>query len=154
MRVADLYESSVDPLSLSPWTFDQDSTTGWRANHDPKQQIATILRYLRRYAASSTRWRPETPKGGHDVEPSLLIFHVGQIYANLGNVSDAIGFFSRAGKTTDAHWNNYVQATIAFLKRDRAAFERYASPENYNKETLDRLRQHWGQSYATAYGGD
>jgi hypothetical protein len=117
-------------------------------------EIASILRYLRRYATSSTRWRPDTPKGGnYNIPPSMLIFHVGQIYADLGNVAEADKTFSGAAAgSEDTQWNNYVQATIAFLKGDQAAFERYATPENYNKQTLDRLRQHWGQSYATAYG--
>lgn len=150
MRVVELYEAAVDPLTLSPWTFDQDTRQGWRATRDPKQQIASILAYLRRYALSPGRWRPETPKGGYSILPSILIFHVGQIWAELGNTAEAVKVFSLT-RTGDRQWNNYVQATIAFLNRDQANFERYAAPENYNGPTLARLRQHWGQPYATAY---
>ena len=155
MRISDIYESNVNPLSLSPWTFDQDNMTGWRSSHDPKQQIASILSYLHRYAASSTKWRPCTPKSGnHNIPPSMLIFHVGQIYAaDINDAQTAIKYFSHCSQTKDTQWNNYVLATIAFLKGDRVEFERYASAENYNKQTLDRLRQHYGQSYTAAYGG-
>ena len=51
----------------------------------------------------------------------------------------------------DDQWNNYVDATIAFLEDDRAAFEEHASGENYNSSTLERLRSGWGKSYSQAY---
>lgn len=137
-------------LELSPSTFDQNAA-GWRSLRDHEQQLKAILGYLRRYAISNTEWRPETPKDDVPIDPSLLIFHAGQIYAMLGNIPNAVKCFSKTSKTEDTQWNNYVKATIAFLKQDRKTFEQYSTAENYNKETLDRLRQNWGQSYATAY---
>ena len=52
---------------------------------------------------------------------------------------------------TDPEWNEYVDATIAFLQNDRKKFIELTQKENYNKETLERLSRNFGKPYEVAY---
>ena len=51
-----------------------------------------------------------------------LSFHIGQVLALAGRENESIAYFERSLQTTaTAEWSAYVQATLAFLKRDTAA---------------------------------
>ena len=57
----------------------------------------------------------------------------------------------RASLRTDADWNNYVKATIAFLANNKQQFDQYVDQPNSNQETIDRLAANWGKPYSKAY---
>jgi len=59
--------------------------------------------------------------------------------------------FSKTCHTDDEKWNDYVLATIAFLNKDEASFRKYTGSENYNDETLARLKANWDKPYKDAY---
>jgi hypothetical protein len=140
-----------DVISLSPWDFDQDPALGWRSISNPQQRIASIQTYLKRYAMSPQRWKADCQQSKRKVFPYTLIFHLGQLYAMKNDVSKAKRCFEMASKTHDKQWDNYVKATIAFILKDKDAFEKNTSLDNYNKTTIDRLRSNWGHPYSSAY---
>lgn len=100
--------------------FDQ-SAGGVRSvyarNVNCKKQAADLIRDYR--AA-----RPETLD---DFNSYLLFWHEGQLRAEIGDYAGAIALFERARMPSDIGpevgtiWNFYVDATIAFAKRDRIA---------------------------------
>ena len=150
MRLTDLFEAPIDPMMLSPWDFDQ-SSHGWRNAGPLDAQIKVLVSYLARYAATPETWKPETPSTERQIKPVLLWFHLGQVYAMAGETGNAVKAFSQTTRTDDAQWNRYALATMAFIRQDRNSFERYANGENYNSDTLERLRKNWGKSYEDAY---
>ena len=136
-------------LDMDLWTFDQ-TPEGWRSLPEDLQIDA-----LRAYIEGPLR-RPARPsKSGKHGDKNTTIWHLGQALAIRGDPGDkaqAVQWMKLCNKSPDDdQWNNYVDATIAFLGDDRAAFEKHASGENYNRETLERLRSGWGTSYSQAY---
>lgn len=135
-------------LNMDLWTFDQ-TQEGWRSL-PPDLQIDA----LRAYVEGPLR-RPARPsKSGKRGDKNTTIWHLGQALAIRGGPGDkaqAVRWMKRSKKPDDDQWNNYVDATIAFLEDDRAAFEEHTSGENYNSSTLERLRSGWGTSYSQAY---
>jgi hypothetical protein len=104
-------------LALAQPAFDQDMTGGWRAlaNRGCGLAAADLIR----------DWRavhPMTPS-----HASILFWHEGQLRANAGQDAAAISLFDQSRKTpADDHglgWNLYVDGSIAFIRRDRTAFE-------------------------------
>ena len=130
------------------WTFDQ-GTEGWQSLPKDLQIDA-----LRAYIEGPLR-RPARPsKSGEHGDKNTTIWHLGQALAIRGGPGDkaqAVEVMERCNSTEDDQWNNYVDATIAFLKDDRVAFKKHASGENRNSETLERLRVGWGKSYGEVY---
>ena len=54
-----------------------------------------------------------------------VAFHIGQAYALAGRDAEALLAFELAlGADLTAEWRSYVEATLAFLRRDRAALAR------------------------------
>jgi len=68
-----------------------------------------------------------------------------------GDKDEAIDWMEKSRNNSDAQWDSYVNATIAFLNNDIASFEKHSEDENYNKDILDRLRKGWGRPYKEAY---
>lgn len=61
-----------------------------------------------------------------------LAFHAGQVLALAGRDTESIAHFERSlGPTATPEWRTYVEATLAFLRKDQAALQaardRYAS---------------------------
>lgn len=135
-------------LDMDPWTFDQ-TQEGWRSLPRDLQIDA-----LRAYADGPLR-RPARPsKNGKHVDKNTIIWHLGQALAIRGGPGDraqAVQLMKLCKNPDDGQWNDYVDATIAFLEDNRSAFEEHASGENYNSSTLERLRDGWGKSYSQAY---
>jgi len=103
-------------LALDELQFDQDMAGGWRAlSYRPGCQLvaADLLRDYRR---------------AHANEAGLLYWHEGQLRAGAAQYAQAIPLLEHArrppGVPDGAGWNLYVDATVAFLRRDRAALER------------------------------
>jgi len=96
-------------LALPEREFDQDLEGGWRA-------LAAKRRCRRAAADLIAAYRRAHPQAG-----SLLRWHEGQLRAGLGEKARAIRLFASARKPDDPSWNDYVDATVAFLNRDRRA---------------------------------
>jgi hypothetical protein len=98
-------------LSLDESAFDQDPHGGWRAiSNVPGCELAAadlLAAYRSRYPRSS----------------STLSWHEGQIRASAGQYERAIPLLENGRKPADqdlAGWNYYVDASVAFLRRDRS----------------------------------
>ncbi|WP_444844397.1 hypothetical protein [Duganella caerulea] len=99
-------------LALDENQFDQDMSGGWR-------QLSSIPGCARVAADVLHDYRE-----AHHIESSLLFWHEAQVRAQDGQYPEAIALMKRAYKTPEedkAGWNLYVDATVAFLSRDRAA---------------------------------
>jgi hypothetical protein len=102
-------------LALSEDAFDQDLSNGgggWRKiGNTPGCELA---------AAGLLAAYRET----HPGSDSILAWHEGQMRASAGQSSRAIPLLRAARKDPakdPAGWNAYVDATVAFLQRDKAA---------------------------------
>lgn len=151
-------------LALDEYSFDQDMNGGWRAvaQHEECTEIAADL--IRDYR--ETRGLTST----------ILYWHEGQLRALAGSTDEAIRLFEKSRKTFDIHgWNLYVDASIAFLKRDkpallaaREALARLPRPEDFdprdaqgklvsvswplNLRVVDGLITCFDRGYKEAYG--
>jgi hypothetical protein len=115
-------------LALDEHSFDQDMDGGWRAvaRHEECTEVAADL--IREYR--ETRGLTST----------ILYWHEGQLRAHAGSTDEAIRLFEKSRKTFDIFgWNLYVDASIAFLRRDkpallaaREALARLPRPEDFN----------------------
>ena len=135
-------------LKMDLWTFDQ-SPKGWRSLPKDLQIDA-----LRAYIDGPLRLPARPSPSGEHGDKNTTIWHLGQVLAIRGGPGDkaqAVEVMKLCNETDDDQWNNYVDATIAFLEDNRTAFEEHAKGENYNSETLKRLRDGWGKSYSQAY---
>jgi hypothetical protein len=104
-------------LALDENAFDQDVGNGgggWRALEGRPGCEAATAELLAAYRAAH-------PEGS-----TTLAWHEGQVRADLGQDEQAIALFEAARKPAErdlAGWNLYVDASIAFLKHDRAALQ-------------------------------
>lgn len=101
-------------LALDEDKFDQDMDGGWRVLADKPGCQLTAADLPRDY------------RQHHKNEAGLLYWHEAQLRAFNGQPEQAIALMEHARKPLDADragWNPYVDATIAFLRRDRAALE-------------------------------
>lgn len=154
-------------MTLSQQAFDQDMTGGWRE---------LLMRGCEAEAADLIRdWR-ETNKPERNA--SILYWHEGQLRADLGQSAAAIALFERSRKTVEEDrgmgWNLYVDGSIAFLQRDRPAFDKshaalavLPKPDGFdprgpdgkpvairwpmNLNVLDGFARCWNKPYKEAY---
>lgn len=97
-------------LALDEHSFDQDMNGGWRAvaQHEECTEIAADL--IRDYREAQA------------LPSTILYWHEGQLRADAGSTDEAIRLFEKSRRADDAYgWNLYVDASIAFLKRDKLA---------------------------------
>ena len=98
-------------LALGQQAFDQDLQGGWRAvaARDGCEIAAADL--IRDYRAA------------RGLTDTILFWHEGQLRAEAGQTEAAIALFESSRKEPSDRfgWNAYVDATIAFLRGDRAA---------------------------------
>lgn len=145
-----------DLLAFSYQQFDQTRAAGWRVLSDRGQyrKAAHLIEaYLIRH--------PELPAD----QRGILHFHAAQAFAFAQDTPAAVRHLEHATFDSEppgspVRWNDYVLATQAFLRRDRAqlvaARERIArsSPvhgEIPNLKIVDSLITHFGEAYAIAY---
>lgn len=102
-------------LALDEKSFDQELANGgggWRAiAHVPGCELAAAG-LLAAYRAA------------HPASSPALAWHEGQLRASAGEYDRAIALLGGARKAPDQDpfgWNDYVDATIAFLRHDKAA---------------------------------
>ncbi|MEA3060618.1 MAG: hypothetical protein QOJ94_399 [Sphingomonadales bacterium] len=97
-------------LALPERAFDQDLEGGWRP-------LAARARCRGAAADLIAAYRRAHPAAG-----PILRWHEGQLRALHGQTGRAIALFERSREPSDANgWNDYVDATIAFLRHDREA---------------------------------
>ncbi len=96
-------------MALSQHDFDQDLQGGWRPLADRAGCRLVAADLIRDYRRT------------HQSEDRILYWHEGQLRGLEGQTEAAISLFERARRSdTDViGWNHYVDATIAFLRRDR-----------------------------------
>jgi hypothetical protein len=165
-------------LAMDEQHFDQDLSnggSGWRAlSRKPECQLVAA-NLLRDYRAA------------HNTQSGILFWHEGQLRAMAGDYSDAIPLLEKSRKPIGddlAGWNAYVDATVAFLKKDRPALDAARSQladvkpdadtevkdgfiEAHmadgrvakfawppNLDVVDGLRRCFDKPYAAAYGGE
>lgn len=101
-------------LALDEDRFDQDFDGGWRALANRpgcKLAAADLLRDYRQ---------------AHNNEAGILYWHEAQLRVMAGQSEAAIELMEKSRKPADqdkAGWNAYVDASIAFLRKDRPALE-------------------------------
>ena len=149
-------------MALDQRAFDQDMDGGWRTlAHDPacRAAAADLIRDYRE---------------AHALTDSILFWHEGQMRAEAGQTHAAIVLFNRSRHDDPFGWNLYVDASIAFLRRDRAALQRardalavlprppHFQPRDVNRRPInlawppnlnvvDALIRCFGRAYAKAY---
>jgi hypothetical protein len=100
-------------LALDENQFDQDMSGGWRAlSSTPGCELvaADLLRDYRK---------------AHGDDWGLLYWHEAQLRAFVGQYKEAIALMKHSYMPEDkADWNAYVDATIAFLRKDSDALKR------------------------------
>lgn len=108
-------ETRFDALmALDPQSFDQDFSGGWRPVGDEPGCERAAADLLIAYMDHSPHFTPE--------RPGVIGWHAGQMLAMDGQAELAIPYFD-AARGGSPEWNLYVDATIAFMRRDRAAAE-------------------------------
>ena len=139
----------VDSLmALDLDSFDQDMQGGWRyyANQQKFEEAASLIEtYTERHTEIS------------EFDRSVLSWHAGQMLAMDGQEERAIPLMEKSRKKEDDFmlWNPYVDATIAFLKKDRPAFDTNfkavaAMTNNPNLPLLRILEEYFDKSYLGA----
>lgn len=139
-------------LELQFDAFDQDEHQGWRqlANSGCESEAADLI-----FAYSAKHPNP------------VLAWHRAQMLAEAGKTVDAIDAARQtlrpphSDDSTGFDWNDYANATIAFLQGDREALQvsrdrlaEAAEKMAFNQPNLhsvDRLLRCFGRSYKVAY---
>ena len=149
-----LKQHLASDLALAYDAFDQDDHQGWRPVEDAGCD-AEAAALIAAYAARQARPHP------------VLAWHRAQMLARAGDMADAIEATRQTLRPPHSDdesgfdWNDYADATIAFLQGDEPALlasralladAATRSPFNGpNLKTVDRLRRCFGQPYKIAY---
>ncbi len=160
-------------LLLNFEEFDQDPKGGWRALGDRRGCEARGARLIEAYLKKHQNDIPAK-------RVATLNWHLGQMWAAAGNARKAIVAFEATKPEGDDAQNFYADATIAYLKRDRVAFDQARAglaalppPKNWakavadyetrfnmpgpvwpiNLDVVDRLGACFDQPYWLAYSG-
>ena len=141
-------------LALAFDAFDQDDHQGWRPLEDAgcDAEAATLIAA---YAAQQAHPHP------------VLAWHRAQMLARAGQTAEAIAATRqtlrppRGSDDSGFDWNDYADATIAFLQGDKPALQASrallagaAAKSEFNLPNLkavDRLERCFGQPYKIAY---
>ena len=136
-------------------SFDQ-SENGWRP-------LAAKSCY-RQAALVQEKYREANYNGMRAWERRVSSWHIGQMYAFDSKYSEAVAYFKQSVKLNDDggssfRWNDYVNASIAFLEKDRKSLSYYRqrlyggnSPYNrMNLRIVDSFLRCFDSSYLSAY---
>lgn len=137
-------------LSATYDDFDQSmsSESNWRVIMNAgcyETAVSIIDAYLKKNSRSLS-----------DENKRNLNFHAGQVLAFGGFDAKSAPYFERARGGSDAEWNAYVDATLAFIRNDKSEFEkaldRYieVALNSPRREVLNSLLACFGQPYSTA----
>lgn len=153
-------------LALNQNAFDQDFEGGWRSVAKQDGCLIVAADLIRSYIEKN------------DSQSTILVFHEAQLRAMAGQTGHALQILPLARKpaseTDRIGWNFYVDATIAFLKKDndallraREALSAVPRPEGYspvdangnpvdlvwppNLNVVDGFLDCFSQNYDSAY---
>lgn len=145
-------------VKMDFYDFDQ-SEKGWRllaAKACYSQAALVQVRYRKVNFDRMLAWERRTSS-----------WHIGQMYAFDSNYSKAIDFFKKSKKHEDDRgsgfrWNDYVNASIAFLEKNRKKLSYYreslykgSSPYNrMNLRVVDSFLRCFDSPYSLAYSKD
>jgi hypothetical protein len=154
-------QENTDPpaeLDLSYQDFDQSPGQGWRkiADEGKHAEAAKLIDRYEKEKKDLVEWQRVN-----------LRFHAGQLYAFADKKEKALTRFKSAlyrqePAGSPIRWNAYVQATIAFLERDRKKLTKFREeiaqgPKVQgvvpNLDVVDRLIEHFDEPYSVAYTG-
>lgn len=159
-------------LSLDYWTFDQDPSNGVRAVFaKPGCELAAadlIRDYHKALRDEGTPIIVDHPQGMIKISENgtvpLLYWHEGQARAFQGEIDSAIELFRRSLKPESKNygaWNEYVHASIAFLRNDLNALQSardemagLTGRNALNLGVVDGLIACFGETYSIAYGAE
>lgn len=105
---------SAAMLALPLHDFDQ-TDAGWRSLATPGCEAVA--------ADAIARYRVDNAAGLVAKDTGTLDWHEGQMRASAGQTEAAIAIFESRLETSHASFRPYHEATIAFLRRDRAGLE-------------------------------
>ncbi len=100
-------------LRLDFNAFDQSYDQGWRVVAEQEGCELAAADLIRNYIEH------------HQTDHVIIVFHEAQLRAKAGQIDRAVELFRQTriedGQMTAFGWNEYVDASIAFLERDRQA---------------------------------
>lgn len=149
-------------LKIDPHTFDQDKEKGWR-----KEISENAIKELALSAWVNTKGFakglqimefylnnfPFNSSEEHQNSRQLIAWHIGQIYAMIGDHTTALSYLENNSSVN----SEYRDATIAFLKKDKNSIDRiHQSIQNQdisNKNFINQLHTYFDNSYTEAYAG-
>lgn len=144
----ELKQSEIDSLmALDFQAFDQDMQGGWRF-YGNKMQFGLAASLIKTYL----ELHPEVEKN----QEAVMRWHAGQMYAMDGQNELAIPMMEASRKENNIMmWNEYLDATVAFLKKDRKAFDANLKAMesftgNPNMRLLKILEANFDKSYREA----
>ena len=133
-------------LALEYQAFDQTPGQGWRERTAGDKCSLEAADLIRDYRTTKNFPHP------------MLYWHEGQLRALGGAADDAIPLMelSRQLASGITGWNEYVDATVAFLRKDREAYAKArvalaAVPQAPFLGVVDRLGQCFDKPYVQAY---
>lgn len=132
-------------LALDYQRFDQTPGHGWREITAGDKCSIEAADLVRDYRTATNFPNP------------MLYWHEGQLRALGGAVGEAVSLMelSRPFEASVSGWGEYVNATIAFLQKDRAAYDKARAALAANSgpflELVDRLGQCFDKSYRQSY---
>lgn len=143
-------------LALSYQEFDQTPGSGWRVLAEDEKRYSEAARLIEKYLNQHSEL--------NRFQRVTLHWHAAQLLAIAGDVTAALEHLPFARLAPEppnslVRWNDYVEATAAFLEGDRArllaARGRIAtnSPGDANLQVVDSLVAHFGAPYGIAYRG-
>lgn len=149
-----LKQHLVSDMKLDFQQFDQDEHQGWRALSSAGCDLQAVT-LIEQYSATQAHPHP------------VMAWHRAQILAKAGKTPEAIEATKQTlrprGSDADSgfDWNDYANATIAFLQGDLpalklnrerlAASAKVAQINEINLKAVDRLVRCFGQAYKAAY---
>lgn len=132
-------------LAMDYPAFDQTMNHGWRALSDGLTCAVEAANLIHEYRIAKNPTHP------------MLFWHEGQLRASAGEVREALSLMeqSRSLSGSIPGWNELVDATIAFLRNDRAAFDKAhiaidAVPQARFAQAVGKLSHCFGMSYTQA----
>jgi hypothetical protein len=143
-------------MKLSFDGFDQTMGEGWRkySNQGCKKEAASLLdEYFEIHQAELEDWQKRVNR-----------WHAGQVYAAMDEYKTArerfvVSYDPDEAEDPEFPWNDYVDATIAFLDGDREKLQKHrdriaATEGQQNLHVVDSLLEFFGEPYSVAaFGG-
>lgn len=153
-------------LILDPHTFDQDKEK-WRrklesiwikeyikSNCSDTDIISKVINIMTHYL----HHYPFTDSVIDSHFKQLIQWHIWQEYAMIWKYSDALFYFKKLKiEWYDGVWNEYMDATISFLEKDKVALENIKLNIDQNKVSngkfINQFSTFFDKTYVEAYSG-